>query len=160
MTIVLRAVLLLGAYIFIARSCTFAKKGKKNPHLKNLPNRTLESIENPLIEPTLCGNEHNVPSLMCDPDKVLPPEEMEDMDASITDTTIRSGVNCAVVILSKMNISGYTDAPSAAQAFASSLHQTYKLGNLGLLFFLSIDEKQIIFERGLDLLEVRVYRGT
>jgi hypothetical protein len=78
--------------------CSFASKGRKNPHLANIPNISLADIPSPLLDPMGCGRERSAPaSMVCDPVKVFALEEGDDIDSMILNTVIASGINVAVV---------------------------------------------------------------
>lgn len=135
--------------ILCSNACKFATTGKKNPHLDSLPNRTLAMIPNPLENPMACGRPKGTVTLVCDMDRVLEQVESDDLDHSIIDTLIETGVNTAVVVVNKVNSTGYEDDEDAVEHFASALHAQYGLGeSLGLLIFMAVQEKIIYFKKG------------
>jgi hypothetical protein len=129
------------------RGCSFATPGRKNPHLANIPNISMEAIANPMVDPMACGRESEKLSLVCDPAKIMPIEQANDIDSSILDTIVRTGVNVGVVIIHKMVTKDFENNEIASSTYAQYIHEKWEMKHLGMIIFMSLSEKKIQFLR-------------
>jgi uncharacterized membrane protein YgcG len=116
---------------------------------KKKTGREIADIPNPKFDPKACGREHVPHSQICDPDDQLSKDIKDEIEGYIN---AMKGVEIAVVIIQKMQLSKYSDIDKSADYFASSLHNNWGVGDKetqkGVVLFLSVYDRVVHFSTG------------
>lgn len=109
---------------------------KKSSSLSDIPNLPL-----------------SFPKGTVDQEKKLNKEDKASIDESIAKVYADTNVNIGVVLIQKMNQTGLPTCKGSicAEAFSEGLYSKFSLGHLGVLIFISEDEKQVVIKKGSSL---------